>query len=177
MKLRKHLKGKRLTNARQLGFDRIIELQFGYSGCADEYHLIIELYDRGNIILCDKEYEILNLLRARTDKTTDERFAVREKYPVDGVKELTPHFSDSDKLMEMLENLPDEKPQGKKKSKKMTITKILNNHLGYGADILGNGSEFFLSYIVQNYWLIQKQYGVNKYLIRYDLLKSLLEFY
>lgn len=27
MKLRKHLKGKRLTAARQLGFDRIIDLQ------------------------------------------------------------------------------------------------------------------------------------------------------
>jgi len=32
MKLRKHLKGKRLTRACQLGFDRIIDLQFGYTG-------------------------------------------------------------------------------------------------------------------------------------------------
>ena len=29
MKMRKHLKGKRLVSAKQLGFDRIIDLQFG----------------------------------------------------------------------------------------------------------------------------------------------------
>ena len=29
MKMRKHLKGKRLVSATQLGFDRIIDLQFG----------------------------------------------------------------------------------------------------------------------------------------------------
>jgi len=29
MKMRKHLKGKRLVSAQQLGFDRIIDLQFG----------------------------------------------------------------------------------------------------------------------------------------------------
>ena len=54
-------------------------------GCEDEYHLIIELYDRGNIVLTDSEFTILNLLRQRTDKTTDERFAVRETYPFDAV--------------------------------------------------------------------------------------------
>ena len=32
MKLRKHLKGKRLIKASQLGYDRIIDLQFGYTG-------------------------------------------------------------------------------------------------------------------------------------------------
>lgn len=51
MKLRKHLKNKRLEGVRQLGIDRIIDLEFG-SGEAC-YHIIIELYDRGNILLCD----------------------------------------------------------------------------------------------------------------------------
>ena len=51
--------------------------------------MIIELYDRGNLVLCDQEYSILNLLRQRTDKSTDERFAVREIYPADSAKSLS----------------------------------------------------------------------------------------
>jgi hypothetical protein len=30
---------------------------------------------------------ILSLIRKRTDASTDERFAVNEKYPIDGVKQ------------------------------------------------------------------------------------------
>ena len=144
MKLRKHLKGKRLTAARQLGFDRIIDLQFGYSGCEDEYHLIVELYDRGNIVLVDQEYTILNLLRQRTDKTTDERFAVRETYPVEAAKELTPPFASVDEFIDALQGavVPEEteekqKGKGKKKKKqKHTVIKTLNGILGYGTDII-----------------------------------------
>ena len=33
MKMRKHLKGKRLVSAQQLGFDRVIDLQFGNRFC------------------------------------------------------------------------------------------------------------------------------------------------
>ena len=63
-------------SATQLGFDRIIDLQFGNR---DEYafHLIVELYDRGNVILTDFEYSILNILRQRTDKNTEEKYAVK----------------------------------------------------------------------------------------------------
>lgn len=133
MKLRKHLKGKRLINARQLGFDRIIDLQFGTQACLDEYHLIIELYDRGNIILCDQEYTILNLLRARTDKTTDERFAVRESYPVSQAQQLKEPFATEDELMEEV------KPPAqtnKKKNKNLTLAKLLNSSLAYGTDTI-----------------------------------------
>lgn len=38
-------------------------------------------------MLTDFEYTILNILRPRTDQCQDVRFAVREKYPVDGVKQ------------------------------------------------------------------------------------------
>jgi predicted ribosome quality control (RQC) complex YloA/Tae2 family protein len=64
----------------QVGADRIVDLQFGSNEAA--YHLIIELYDRGNIILTDFEYTIINILRPRTDADTDVRFSVREKYPL-----------------------------------------------------------------------------------------------
>ncbi|XP_059148218.1 ribosome quality control complex subunit NEMF-like [Physella acuta] len=80
MKLRKHLKGRRLEMVCQLGFDRIVDFQFGSGEAA--YHIVLELYDRGNMVLTDHEYTILTLLRARTDVSDEVRFAVREKYPI-----------------------------------------------------------------------------------------------
>ncbi|KAL1461067.1 hypothetical protein WDU94_012998, partial [Cyamophila willieti] len=83
MKMRKHLRNKRLESLKLLGLDRIIDLQFG-TGEA-EYHIIVELYDRGNIVLTDKDYIILNVLRPHSDGE-EVRFYVREKYPVDLAK-------------------------------------------------------------------------------------------
>lgn len=51
--------------ASQVGQDRIVNLQFGTGEAA--YHVIIELYDRGNVVLTDFEYVILNILRPRTE--------------------------------------------------------------------------------------------------------------
>ncbi|XP_059480083.1 ribosome quality control complex subunit NEMF homolog [Neocloeon triangulifer] len=80
MKMRKHLKNKRLESLTQLGIDRAIDLQFGTGPAA--YHLILELYDRGNIILTDCDFVILNVLRPHTEGEQI-RFAVKEKYPQD----------------------------------------------------------------------------------------------
>lgn len=63
--MRKHLKNKRLEVLRQLGMDRIVDMQFGTGEVA--YHVILELYDRGNIILTDHELTILNVLRPHTE--------------------------------------------------------------------------------------------------------------
>lgn len=63
--MRKHLKNKRLESLTQLGLDRAIDLQFG-TGPAT-YHLILELYDRGNVILTDCDYVIMNVLRPHTE--------------------------------------------------------------------------------------------------------------
>ncbi|XP_053953929.1 ribosome quality control complex subunit NEMF homolog [Anastrepha ludens] len=84
MKLRKHLKNKRLEKLEQLGVDRIIDLQFGTGEAA--YHVIVELYDRGNIILTDHELTILYILRPHYEGE-EIRFAVREKYPLNRAKE------------------------------------------------------------------------------------------
>lgn len=81
MKCRKHLHNKRLVDIRQLGVDRIADLQFGSDHAAQ--HLIVELYDRGNVVLTDQAYCILGLLRPRTDSDSDVRFAVGEQYPVE----------------------------------------------------------------------------------------------
>lgn len=84
MKLRKHLKNKRLEAIAQIGIDRIIDLQFGTGEAC--YHVILELYDRGNVILCDFDYLILNVLRPHVEGE-EIRFAVREKYPLTRARE------------------------------------------------------------------------------------------
>ncbi|XP_067895012.1 ribosome quality control complex subunit NEMF-like isoform X2 [Heterodontus francisci] len=123
MKCRKHLKSRRLVYIKQLGVDRIVDFQFGSDQAA--YHLIVELYDRGNIILTDYEYTILNLLRFRTDEVEDVKFAVRERYPVDNAKGSQPLLS-LERLTEVLANTP----------KGEQIKKMLNPHLSYGATLI-----------------------------------------
>lgn len=63
--MRKHLKNKRLESLTQIGVDRMIDMQFGSGEAA--YHVILELYDRGNIVLTDHEMTILNILRPHTE--------------------------------------------------------------------------------------------------------------
>lgn len=91
MKLRKHIKNKRLESITQLGSDRIIDIQFGVNDAA--YHVILELYDRGNIVLTDFEYTILNILRPRASGSEDVKFIVREKYPVDKARSADESFN------------------------------------------------------------------------------------
>ncbi|XP_078313250.1 ribosome quality control complex subunit NEMF-like isoform X3 [Crassostrea virginica] len=98
MKLRKHIKGRRLESIKQLGMDRIVDLQFGSGEAA--YHVILELYDRGNVVLTDFEFTILNILRPRTDTCQDVKFVVREKYPVNAAKQHS--IPTDEKLMEVV---------------------------------------------------------------------------
>ncbi|KFP10911.1 Nuclear export mediator factor Nemf, partial [Egretta garzetta] len=123
MKCRKHLKTRRLVSVKQLGIDRIVDFQFGSDEAA--YHLIIELYDRGNIVLTDHEYIILNILRFRTDEADDVRFAVRERYPVDSAKAPAP-LPTLERLTEMISNAP----------KGEQLKRVLNPHLPYGATLI-----------------------------------------
>eukprot|EP01138_Halocafeteria_seosinensis_P013098 gb/GECG01013376.1/.p1 GENE.gb/GECG01013376.1/~~gb/GECG01013376.1/.p1 ORF type:complete len:1207 (+),score=227.90 gb/GECG01013376.1/:1-3621(+) len=77
MKLRKHLRSKRLTGCRQLGADRVVDFRFG----SEEYecHVILELYKGGNVILTDKDFTILTLLRSYQD-AEGRKVAVKETY-------------------------------------------------------------------------------------------------
>ena len=85
-KCRKVMKNKRLTSITQLGSDRIVDLQFG----SEEFssHLIVELYDRGNVCLCDHQYVITAILRTRQDEKEDIRYAVSHFYPMDSCQKL-----------------------------------------------------------------------------------------
>ncbi|GLD47970.1 nuclear export mediator factor NEMF [Lates japonicus] len=123
MKCRKHLKTRRLTQVKQLGIDRIVDIQFGSDEAA--YHLIIELYDRGNIILADHEYTILNLLRFRTAEAEDVKIAVRERYPVESARPPEPVI-----CLERLTEILSKAPNGEQ------VKRVLNPHLPYGATLI-----------------------------------------
>ena len=57
MVLRKHLKNARMTGVRQLGFDRV--LCFDFDTKFGQYHLYVEVFRDGNIILTDEEDTII----------------------------------------------------------------------------------------------------------------------
>ncbi|XP_036313408.1 nuclear export mediator factor NEMF isoform X5 [Pipistrellus kuhlii] len=123
MKCRKHLKSRRLVSAKQLGADRIVDFQFGSDEAA--YHLIIELYDRGNIVLTDYEYLILNILRFRTDESDEVKFAVRERYPVDHARAVEPLLT-----LERLTEIITRAPKGE------LLKRVLNPLLPYGSALI-----------------------------------------
>ena len=78
-KFRKHLKNKRLEKISQIGNDRIIDIQIGANEFS--YHIILELFASGNIILTDNEYNILNTLR-RHIYDDENKILVSKKYPI-----------------------------------------------------------------------------------------------
>jgi len=64
-KLRKHLKNKRVEEMKQIGGDRVAMFSFGTEEYA--YHIVIEIYAGGNIILLNYQYHILACLRIHQD--------------------------------------------------------------------------------------------------------------
>ncbi|XLR35270.1 hypothetical protein S83_063170 [Arachis hypogaea] len=64
LKLRKHIRTRRLEDVRQLGYDRIILFQFGLGENAN--YVILELYAQGNILLTDANFTVLTLLRSHS---------------------------------------------------------------------------------------------------------------
>ncbi|MGB9177452.1 MAG: ribosome rescue protein RqcH [Methanoregula sp.] len=72
MLLRKYLSGGKVLAIRQHGLERIIVFSIGKG--TTTFHLIIELYDEGNVILADEYYEIIKPLRHH-------RFKDREVVP------------------------------------------------------------------------------------------------
>ncbi|KAJ3211846.1 hypothetical protein HDU67_004227 [Dinochytrium kinnereticum] len=94
-KLRKYIKTRRLSDVRQVGLDRVVDLVFGEGDY--EFHLILEFYSSGNIILTDKNFKILAILRsvelsssASTALDTDLTLKVGEKYALELAKPFAP---------------------------------------------------------------------------------------
>ncbi|KAJ2850887.1 hypothetical protein IWW36_001513 [Coemansia brasiliensis] len=103
MKLRKHLKARRLTGVRQLGMDRVIDFEFAAAAGAEAegtYHIICEFYASGNIILTDHNYDILTLLRV-VHIEDEKTFAVGMRYKLGGERDIEP--VDAVQLVEYLQ--------------------------------------------------------------------------
>ena len=81
MKLRKHLKQKRLVRVSQVGLDRVVDFEFERAGGTN--HLLLELYARGNVVLTDGDYKVLTLLRShRDDAAGIEATMANRPYPL-----------------------------------------------------------------------------------------------
>ncbi|KAF8930285.1 hypothetical protein BGZ58_008346 [Dissophora ornata] len=120
IKIRKHLRTRRLTGVKQLGSDRIVDFEFAADDLNNTYHIIAEFYAAGNLILTDGHYKILSILRVVQPNETV-RMAVGETYDVGA---LTRSFEPIQKehLVEVL----------KAAGPKDILKKILNTKLFYG---------------------------------------------
>ncbi|KAI7737225.1 hypothetical protein M8C21_001548 [Ambrosia artemisiifolia] len=105
LKLRKHIRTRRLEDVRQLGYDRIVLFQFGVG--ANAYYIILELYAQGNIILTDSDFMVLTLLRSHRDD--DKGFAImaRHPYPIENCRLF--ERTDSAKLQSTLTSFNNKK--------------------------------------------------------------------
>ncbi|XP_049952116.1 ribosome quality control complex subunit NEMF-like [Schistocerca serialis cubense] len=122
MKMRKHLRNKRLEYLKQLGMDRILDLQFGTEQAA--YHIILEMYDRGNIVLTDCDMTILYILRRHVENE-DVKFAIKEKYPMNRAR-----THEGAPSLEKLQSVFASAKEGD------NLKKILNTNLEYGPAVI-----------------------------------------
>ncbi|GFF34380.1 nuclear export mediator factor Nemf [Aspergillus lentulus] len=90
-RMRKFLKSRRLTSIEQIGTDRVIDFSFSDG----MYHMFLEFFAGGNIIITDREYNILTLFRQVPAGVGEEEMRVGLKYTVTnkqnyhGVPEIT----------------------------------------------------------------------------------------
>ncbi|CAJ1963097.1 unnamed protein product [Sphenostylis stenocarpa] len=84
LKLRKHIRTRKLEDVRQLGYDRIILFQFGLGENAN--YVILELYAQGNILLTDCNFTVMTLLRSHRDDDKGLAIMSRHRYPVESCR-------------------------------------------------------------------------------------------
>jgi len=82
MLLRKYLAGGRVLGIRQHGIQRIITFDIGKH--ERTYHLVIELFDQGNIILCDEDYRIIQPFSIHRFKERDVVTGAQYVFPPEG---------------------------------------------------------------------------------------------
>ncbi|RGB38792.1 fibronectin-binding protein A N-terminus-domain-containing protein [Rhizophagus diaphanus] len=133
IKLRKHIRTRRLTNVRQLGVDRIVDFEFAGFGEGTTYHIIAEFYASGNIIFTDQDYTILALLRVVQPKE-NEKMAVGQTYDVSSVARVTEPVTRS-RLQKALTT-------SSSKESKESLKKVLNNKLSYGQALTEHAIRF-----------------------------------
>jgi len=163
MKLRKHIKNKRIEYIKQLGYDRIIDIQLGINEAA--YHIILELYDRGNVLITDCNYIILNVLRPRKDgENEDVKFMVKQIYPVEQYQSIKNATLERHEIEEII-------LQAKVGD---NLKKLLNPKLMYGPALLEHC--FIQMGLGENCKLDQnKSVDIEKILSAIRLAKSIME--
>ena len=101
MKLRKHIKERRLDSIEQVNNDRVVVLSFGVNKQGGAMRVILEMHSKGNVVLTDHDYNILSVLRVFVGQ--DQKVLVKHKYEfhVQATKELA--------LLQQLEHVPNPK--------------------------------------------------------------------
>jgi len=116
LQLRKYLDGAIIDSLSQKDTERIVVLDLECH--KEEYHLILELFSKGNIILADKEYLAIAVLESQVWK--DRTVKPREKYNFP-VSEINYKNITKDKLKEILQ-----------KSEKKNLATSLATEIGLG---------------------------------------------
>ncbi|MEM4267922.1 MAG: NFACT family protein [Candidatus Woesearchaeota archaeon] len=116
MLLRKHLTNARIRFIRQIDFERIVEI--GISTKETQFLLILELFGRGNVVLCNDKWEILGALESQSYKDRQIKSHATYTYPKKKYNFLT--LTESE-LKDVLEN-----------SKQDSVVKMLAVELGLG---------------------------------------------
>ncbi|KAI3651986.1 hypothetical protein MP228_003289 [Amoeboaphelidium protococcarum] len=151
MKLRKHLRTKRLSAVRQLGIDRIVDFEFGFGEAT--YHLICEFYAAGNVILTDGDYMTLAILRPVTpDNDEGVRYAVGELYDISRVTSMKP--LSMDRVVDALLDSSHKDQLKKALGNKLEFSSVVVEHCLVLADIQPNSK---VSTVVQSGQVVNKQ--------------------
>lgn len=79
MFLRKRLGNARLRRIEQVGFERILELEFETKD--QKYIMIIELFSKGNVILCNPDYKIVSPLENKNWGVRTVRGGIKYEFP------------------------------------------------------------------------------------------------
>lgn len=130
-RMRKFLKSRRITGIAQIGTDRIIDFSFSDGA----YHMFLEFFAGGNIILTDREYTILALFRpvpageGQDETKVGLKYTVTNKQNYGGVPEITRERV-KDTLNKAQELFAQEGNAPKKSKKK--ATEVLRRALSQG---------------------------------------------
>ncbi|KAF3392830.1 Nuclear export mediator factor Nemf [Penicillium rolfsii] len=89
-RMRKFLKSRRITSITQIGTDRVIDISFSDG----TYHMFLEFFAGGNIIVTDRDYTIIALFRQVTAAEGEEaklglKYNVTNKQNYGGVPDIT----------------------------------------------------------------------------------------
>ena len=99
MLLRKRIKGAHVESIKQHNFDRVVEIRVK----KDKYYtLIVELFDKGNIILLDEDNNIILPLKRKQWSDRDISSKKEYKFPEErGINPITVNHEDFKSLFEM----------------------------------------------------------------------------